>query len=74
MVVSNESLPFYRSYANHQDYVDLSVTSKAPTKPTSDVTVVEQGIEDSIDSVPSKILVTRTMDNADRFYLYKKSS
>lgn len=74
LVVSDESLPFYRSFANHQDYVDLTVSTEPPVKSSADVTVVERGIEDSIDEIPSRILVTRTAQDADRFYLYKKSS
>lgn len=73
LVVRQDNLPFYESFARHQKYVDLQVTSQVPTKLDAPVTIIERGAKAEAPSLPSKILVTRTSDNADRFYLYKKS-
>ena len=73
LVVSRESLAFYQSFSHHQRYVDLFVTPDLTAKASADVTIVERDLVKRVSDTPSKILVTRTASDADRFYLYKKS-
>ena len=73
LVVSQESLAFYQSFSHHQRYVDLFVTPDLTAKASADVTIVERDLVKRVSDTPSKILVTRTASDADRFYLYKKS-
>lgn len=74
LIVSNENLEFYQSFAKHQNYVASLNVSSDPTLATSATTaIVERTQKSGIDKTPSDILVTRTTENADRFYLYKNS-
>ena len=74
LVVSPEHADFYQSFARHQDYVKrIRVTTDASQTKTANIAIVEKDVKDSVELIPTDILVTRTSANADRFYLYKNS-
>lgn len=74
LIVSKSNLDFYQSFANHQQYIETLSVSTDPKLVTSVSTVIiERSMKQEIDKAPSDILVTRTIDEADRFYLYKNS-
>ncbi len=74
LIVEPDKLEFYSSFARHQRYVaKLSVSSNAATIATAPVSIVERTMRRGIEKLPSDILVTRTAEGADRFYLYKNS-
>jgi hypothetical protein len=74
LIVTKENQEFYKSFSVHQDYVkEIIVTTDTNISERATVTIAERSIKESIDSLPSEILVTRTTNDADRFYLYKKS-
>lgn len=73
LVVSDDNKGFYEAYARHQGFVkNLSVTTWE-TKQANDTVIVERSVRDS-SLVPTEILVGRTSENADRFYLYKSDA
>jgi hypothetical protein len=73
LIVTTDKVEFYTSFARHQSYVDqIDVTADVGLAGTSPVTIVDRSIKRNIATTPSDILVTRTAENADRFYLYKK--
>ncbi|MES2876180.1 MAG: glycosyltransferase family 39 protein [Patescibacteria group bacterium] len=72
LIVSSKNVEFYESYARHQSYVkEINVTTNVADLENSPIAIVEGAMKDSVDKVPTDILVTRTAENADRFYLYK---
>ncbi len=72
LLVDEANQPFYESYARHQDHVkSLSVTTDTSSVTSKGLVIAEQSAKKTIKNVPNEILVTRTADNADRFYLYK---
>lgn len=74
LIVSSKNLEFYQSFAKHQEYVrTLTVSSDVSLAATSPIVIVERSMKSSVNRAPSDILVTRTSENADRFYLYKNS-
>jgi len=74
LVVEPDKLEFYTSFARHQRYVSkLNVSANASKVETAPVSIVERTMRRGITKLPVDILVTRTTDNADRFYLYKNS-
>jgi hypothetical protein len=74
LVVEPSKIEFYNSFARHQRYVSkLNVSADVKTVATAPLSIVERTMKGSITKLPSDILVTRTAENADRFYLYKNS-
>ena len=74
LVVSPANLEFYESFARHQDFIErLNVTTSPAEAKIAPIAIVERSMKDAVDKIPSDILVTRTAQNADRFYLYKNS-
>lgn len=74
LVVSLENVEFYTSFAKHQSYVkNLVVSSNVAEANVGQVTIVERTMKSAVSKQPSDILVTRTAQDADRFYLYKNS-
>lgn len=74
LVVAPENAAFYESFARHQDHIkDLTVSTKATDTSDAAVTIVERSMKQHVKKLPSDIIVTRTAQDADRFYLYKKS-
>ena len=74
LVVSPKNAELYRSFAEHQNYVTDVTVSTDPSKLSgSKLVIVERSLKSSVDKIPSDILVTRTSQEADRFYLYKNS-
>jgi hypothetical protein len=74
LIVSEDNSDFYQSFARHQDYVKrLTVTTDTNLAKTARIAIVEKEAKDTIELLPSDILVTRTKTDADRFYLYKNS-
>lgn len=72
LVVAPENAAFYQSFARHQDYVkQLDVTTNPAEANRAPIAIVERAAKPKSDKIPSEILVTRTADHADRFYLYK---
>lgn len=72
LVVSKKNVLFYKSFANHQDYIaNLQVTNNPPEQPTDKIILVERSEKEKVRTIPTEILVTRTAQDADRFYLYK---
>lgn len=72
LVVDKEHAPFYESFSRHQRYVkDMTVTTAAAETASADVVVAERAVKDQVPTLPSEILVIRTAEEADRFYLYK---
>jgi hypothetical protein len=72
LVVTAKNVPFYQSFARHQSYVKrLDVTSHLTDVSKAPITIVERAAKPEDGKLPSEILVTRTADQADRFYLYK---
>lgn len=74
LIVAPNKLEFYNSYARHQRYVTkLTVSSDTSVVATAPLSIVERTMRRGITKLPADILVTRTAENADRFYLYKNS-
>lgn len=72
LIVPAKQQPFYTSFSHHQRYVKkMSVTSDTAAVTTMDVAFVERSLKSHVSTLPSGILVQRTANNADRFYLYK---
>lgn len=72
LVVTAENAPFYQSFARHQTYVnELNVTTNVAEVNSAPIAIVERAAKPKGSKIPSEILVTRTADQADRFYLYK---
>lgn len=72
LVVDAKNEEFYQSFAKHQSYVkQLDVTTSADQSAQAQVTIVERDARQKSTTLPSEILVTRTSEQADRFYLYK---
>ena len=72
LVVTKPNEEFYQSFARHQSHVkQLSVTTTAAEVTRAPIVIVERDVKPRSAKVPSEILVTRTADQADRFYLYK---
>ncbi len=72
LIVSSKNVNFYRSLAAHQSYIkQLSVSSDASLVNHAPVTIVERELKNNVQKIPSNILVARTAQNADRFYVYK---
>ncbi len=74
LVVTESNRDLYQSFARHQRYVEqLTVTTNVSQATLAPIAIVEGSLKDSVKKLPTDILVIRTMDNADRFYLYKNS-
>ncbi len=74
LVVTKENLDFYESFARHQRYVDkLTVSTNVDVATMAPISIVEGSLKDSVKKLPVDILVIRTVNDADRFYLYKNS-
>lgn len=74
MITSKDTQAFYTSYANHQKQIkSLTITSNASTLPAADLVIAERSFVSSIKQIPTEILVTRSSENANRFYLYKNT-
>lgn len=74
LIVSSENVAFYQSFARHQGYVkNLSISTDSSRASTAKLAIVERSMKKSVNKIPNDILVTRTAENADRFYLYKNS-
>jgi len=72
LVVTAKNAPFYQSFARHQSYVkQLNVTTSVAEASLAPIAIVERAAKPSNGKLPSEILVTRTSEQADRFYLYK---
>lgn len=72
LIVQPKDVEFYRSFANHQNYVKpLYVSSDVSLVRNSPIAIVDRTLKPNIDRIPNDIIVTRTLENADRFYLYK---
>lgn len=73
LVVDKRNAAFYRSYARHQRSIDdMTVVTAAADRQEGSVLLVERSLKDTVAAVPSQIIVNRTSQDADRFYLYKK--
>ena len=74
LIVSKKNFDFYKSFANHQEYIkNLTVSTDSAQISSSPIVIIEREIKPKTDKVPSEIIVTRTAGSADRFYLYKNS-
>jgi hypothetical protein len=74
LVVSPSKVEFYNSFARHQRSVSkLTVSSNVKDVASAPLSIVERTMKHGIAKLPSDIIVTRTSQNADRFYLYKNS-
>lgn len=72
LIVTKKNFALYQSFAVHQRYVkQLNVSTDVSTLAAANTVIVERDLKSSIQKIPTSILVTRTSDNADRFYLYK---
>lgn len=72
LIVTKKNLALYQSFAVHQRYVkQVNVSADTSTLAAADTAIVERDLKPAIQKVPTGILVTRTADKADRFYLYK---
>jgi len=72
LVVEDKRRPFYESFARHQDMIEkLSVTSDPSAVASSPVAIVAGSMKSQVEKLPSEIVVMRTAEDADRFYLYK---
>lgn len=75
LVVKAADKPLYSALAAHQRYVkQLVVSTQIDSRTNNDITIVERGIHTVIPAVPDDILVTKTADASDRFYLYKNKT
>jgi hypothetical protein len=73
LVVTPEHKALYSNYAAHQHHVKRLLVSTDPGMVKPDQTaIVEQSLHRRVQRVPSDIVVSRTAEQADRFYLYKK--
>lgn len=74
LVTTKENKDFYTSYANHQEHIkSLTVVSSADGLPTNTLVIAERDFAPAIKQVPSEILVIRSSEDANRFYLYKNT-
>jgi len=74
LVVKESDQPLYRAFAAHQrDIKHLTVSSEASIT-GSDITIIERGLHFEVTTVPTDILVIKTTEAGDRFYLYKNSA
>lgn len=72
LLVPENKLAFYKSFASQQRHVDsLSVTDKVTETGSPDLLIVSRDRKADQDATPSKILVTQAAKASDRFYLYK---
>lgn len=72
LIVPANKLELYTAFARHQNTVEqLSVSSNTQLVASSPITIVDRSLKKNIPAIPDDILVTRTAENADRFYLYK---
>lgn len=72
LIVTTKNAALYKSFASHQRYVkQLNVSSDPHAITAAPTAIVERGLKANIQKIPDGILVTRTAENADRFYLYK---
>jgi len=72
LIVTPEHRQFYTAFARHQTYVKkLDVTSDPAEAAIAPLAIVERALKDKVKKLPNDILVTRTSQDADRFYLYK---
>ena len=73
LIVDSKQVEFYKSFARHQRIVkDISVSSNPVVSQAADFTIADTSMKQRIDKIPSEIIVLRTSQDADRFYLYKK--
>jgi len=74
LVVSQRSKEFYESFARHQRYVQkVSVTTSPAEVSLAPLSIVERDLKKSVEKLPSDIIVARTVEDSDRFYLYKNN-
>ena len=72
LITTKRDVPFYSSFARHQTYVkNLQVSSDVSLVNSSAVTIVDRQLKENVNKTPSDIIVTRTAENADRYYVYK---
>lgn len=72
LLVTKENEAFYSVYAKHQQRLkSLTVSSDEKNIPSADIIIAERAFAPAFSNSPAEILVTRTSDNADRFYVYK---
>jgi hypothetical protein len=74
LVVPASERAFYASFARHQRTIDhLSVVTNVGGIKSADLAIVERSMKKNVPTLPTDILVRRTSEDADRFYLYKNS-
>jgi len=72
LIVAPTNVAFYKSFANHQRYVKQVNVTSDPTQATdATISIAERSEKERIEKLPDDILVTRTVNDADHFYLYK---
>lgn len=72
LLVSPDDAELYKSFAVHQSYVkQLNVSSDTSLVGSSSIAIVDRTLKANVNKIPSDIIVTRTANSADRFYLYK---
>jgi hypothetical protein len=74
LIVAPGNVEFYQSFARHQRFVkEIVVTNETTMLPAASVVIAERSEKKRLSELPDDILVTRTAEDADRFYLYKNS-
>jgi len=71
LVVTNEELPFYMALISYDENPPLVLNNVTPAEGEFAAT---RAAHERIDLVPTRIITTATSENADRFYIYKKTA
>ena len=74
IVVSNDELPFYSTYATYAKVdAPLKITTQKPSTSTSTLYTRAAQKEQSPSGTPDTIIISSQAQDADRFYLYKSA-
>ncbi|AHB42559.1 hypothetical protein RAAC3_TM7C00001G0717 [Candidatus Saccharibacteria bacterium RAAC3_TM7_1] len=71
LVVKESDQPLYRAFATHQRNIKRLTVSSEVSTTGSDITIIERGLHTSVAKAPADILIAKTTEAGDRFYLYK---
>ena len=77
LVVTEQNKAFYQAFITRNNLVDHVTISTQQTKDTTSAVVIISGAMYSASSekiVPSKIIVSQTTDDANRFYVYENTA